>query len=341
MDESPVPRHGHCQIVIDDYNVLVIGGASVIRGINNDVFLLTFDKLCGSGIWTKIKINNKEYWPPHVWGIRGCQVGKNVVFLSRPHRVERPALTPTPSIASSSSGSQSRLASPDSPQDRRAVAAAFSSAQRSQGLTASAALRRKAQFLTSKSLDEQKNDPPCSASNGFLSVSPQNPPSTQHPRGIELQRACSIPAIIVGEIPKLVVTDDLSAKSSNRNGISPQSDSSDKSEKTNIDVSRNSSSTSLFNDESDLYNRLCVFSLDTSNVLTDHEVTWRQQQVESNAPPLLILYSIVEANGELVVFGGMKDPTTLSNPFLQANSFNEPGAATNQTYLLKPDYFQI
>ena len=68
--------------------------------------------------------------------------------------------------------------------------------------------------------------------------------------------------------------------------------------------------------------------------------SWYQCAVQPNAPPTLILYSLVEANGELIVFGGMKDaPNT--NPFLNVNLPNEPGSATNCTYLLKPNYFHL
>ena len=68
---------------------------------------------------------------------------------------KRPTLSTAVSVTSSSSSGQSRLSSPDSPQDRRAVAAAFSNASKESTLTESAALRRKSQFLTSRSLDEQ------------------------------------------------------------------------------------------------------------------------------------------------------------------------------------------
>lgn len=180
FSEGPNPRHGHCQITIDDNNILIIGGAGVIKGAYSDVFLLTFDTNIENAKWKEItvipikkfkknkfnfQVNNTKFWPPHFWGIRGCKVENKVVFLSRPHFVnndktfhKRPILTAASSVASSSSG-QSRLSSPDSPQDRRAVAAAFLNAQQKiDGLTESAALRRKSQFITSKSLDEQVSD---------------------------------------------------------------------------------------------------------------------------------------------------------------------------------------
>uniref|UniRef100_A0A914Y885 F-box domain-containing protein n=1 Tax=Panagrolaimus superbus TaxID=310955 RepID=A0A914Y885_9BILA len=114
--EGPSPRHGHCQITVDDHNVLIIGGAGVIKGAYSDVFLLTFDKNIEKAKWKEIKVNNTEFWPPHFWGIRGCRVDNRVVFLSRPHFVnqdktfqKRPVLTAASSIASSSSGQSSYL----------------------------------------------------------------------------------------------------------------------------------------------------------------------------------------------------------------------------------------
>ncbi|KAE9551339.1 hypothetical protein FO519_005454 [Halicephalobus sp. NKZ332] len=324
--EPPSPRHGHCQVVVDDYNLLIIGGAGVIRGVYSDIFLLTFEPSMDQASWKQIKVLNKELWPPHFWGIRGCRVANKVVFLSRPQYVDletgshrqRPTLSTAVSVTSSSSSGQSRLSSPDSPQDRRAVAAAFSNASKESNiskspassnanisresnlgefavcntlkksnlsesstlcnsskesnLTESAALRRKSQFLTSRSLDEQKADELSKISNNSnLTVLGHQQPlllgHNSHNKSLELQRACSIPAIIVGEIPKLIITDDLCTPKQ------PQK------------------STPI----------------------------WYQCPVQPNAPPTLILYSLVEANGELIVFGGMKDALN-ANPFLNSGS---------------------
>uniref|UniRef100_A0A914ZH82 Uncharacterized protein n=1 Tax=Panagrolaimus superbus TaxID=310955 RepID=A0A914ZH82_9BILA len=258
---------------------------------------------------------------------------------------KRPVLTAASSIASSSSG-QSRLSSPDSPQDRRAVAAAFLNAQKIDGLSESAALRRKSQFITSKSLDEQNNEKNAPKFQEFLKVSSPNRPSTPlHNKSLELQRACSIPAIIVGEIPKLIITGEIcTPKQSQKNNQIESEKGQNGYQQCNDDTTHFTKNHREINNSNefilDLHQRLCVFYLDITNVLSCHEASWHQNVVQPNAPPILLLYSLVEANGEMVVFGGMKDPTE-ANPFLHVNSLNESDYATNRTYLLKPNYFQL
>uniref|UniRef100_A0A915CTT2 Uncharacterized protein n=1 Tax=Ditylenchus dipsaci TaxID=166011 RepID=A0A915CTT2_9BILA len=92
----------------------------------------------------------------------------------------------------------------DSPQDRRAVAAAFSNSVLNQ-----------ANLINITSSEDQKsshdNRPPPNSlqvtSNSSLLAHSANTASSGAPsKSSELHRACSIPAIIVGEIPKLIVT---------------------------------------------------------------------------------------------------------------------------------------
>lgn len=54
--DPPTPRHGHCQVVLDDYNLLIIGGAGVIRGVYSDIFLLTFDPGMSHATWKSIRV---------------------------------------------------------------------------------------------------------------------------------------------------------------------------------------------------------------------------------------------------------------------------------------------
>lgn len=60
----------------------------------------------------------------------------------------------------------------------------------------------------------QKPDDTAGTSASTLTV--QQPQSLNHNKSLELQRACSIPAIIVGEIPKLIITDDLCTSKQNQ-----------------------------------------------------------------------------------------------------------------------------
>lgn len=132
-------------------------------------------------------MENIELTPPYMWCHRACKVGKNALVLSRPTKydITKQSRRRRTSTQSNNSGSGSaahlpyRISSPDSPQDRRAVAAAFcnetavaeTSNYSVSGLVTSTgdvivskgsywgrgnlAAKRKPILLSSKSLDEQ------------------------------------------------------------------------------------------------------------------------------------------------------------------------------------------
>uniref|UniRef100_A0A915MSD0 F-box domain-containing protein n=1 Tax=Meloidogyne javanica TaxID=6303 RepID=A0A915MSD0_MELJA len=236
----PPPRYGQSQILLDNNHLIIIGGCGGPNMNFSDVWLLDFDLFGDSEWkWTQLKVENQELTPPYMWCHRACKVGTNAVVVSRPIKStcamrgsepEKSGIhrrrTSSQSTTSSAGGGSGRLTSPDSPSDKRAVAAAFcaSSAeqlhQQVQRKRGNSHRDKKPILLTSRSLDDQEhrqaNGIPPSSSFADLqdNASPQtsnahnprylNTPST---RGYnELQRACSIPTIIVGEIPKLIVT---------------------------------------------------------------------------------------------------------------------------------------
>uniref|UniRef100_A0A914HT38 F-box domain-containing protein n=1 Tax=Globodera rostochiensis TaxID=31243 RepID=A0A914HT38_GLORO len=238
----PPPRYGHSQILLDTRHLVVIGGCGGPNVMYSDVWMLDFDLHCDAEWrWTQLKVENLEMTPPYTWCHKAEKVGTNAVIVSRP--IKSNAFTRrttnwnghrrTSSQSTSASGGSGRLASPDSPLDRKAVAAAFCSSsfeQLNQKHKGKRDERGKPILLTSRSLDDQQKNNASSEQMASVSStgnckSLQNSPSTstnlsvstgtfsnslnavtQQKTAVELHRACSIPAIIVGEIPKLIVT---------------------------------------------------------------------------------------------------------------------------------------
>ncbi|KAL3117101.1 hypothetical protein niasHT_007504 [Heterodera trifolii] len=258
----PPPRYGHSQVLLDNRHLVVIGGCGGPNLMYSDVWLLDFD-LHGDTEWkwTQLNVENLDMTPPYTWCHKAEKVGTNAVIVSRPVKANvsaprrpsnRHVRRRTSSQSTSASGGSGRLASPDSPLDRKAVAAAFcaggSFEQQQQQLDhqkhhrGRKDERGKPILLTSRSLDDQQqctttsssavhmssassvsssaggkslhNSPSSSTSTTNLCASTTTTSGTfsnslsssQQQKAGELHRACSIPAIIVGEIPKLIVT---------------------------------------------------------------------------------------------------------------------------------------
>uniref|UniRef100_A0A915PJX4 F-box domain-containing protein n=1 Tax=Setaria digitata TaxID=48799 RepID=A0A915PJX4_9BILA len=74
----------------------------------------------------------------------------------------------------------------------------------------------------------------------------------------------------------------------------------------------------------------CVYILDTARVLEDCTVTWRQQEIDLNAPDDTMLYSLCAGRGELIMFGGMRSDAQgdSRHPFTHTIS--------NDIYILSP-----
>uniref|UniRef100_A0A914DQ99 Uncharacterized protein n=1 Tax=Acrobeloides nanus TaxID=290746 RepID=A0A914DQ99_9BILA len=201
---SPSPRYGQSLIKLDENNFVVIGGCAGPGMVLNDVCLLTMDFTNFTGQWTLLKIENPELTPTNIWCHSACKVGQNAVLFGKPiHQ----GLIRRHRSRSTNSSPKRRISSPDSPQDRQAVAAFVNSRLQNckaessselDGESENSTLKRKP-FLSSKSLDEQE---PKSS----IPISQSKPSLLTSTRGSELHRTCSIPAIIVGEIPKLIVT---------------------------------------------------------------------------------------------------------------------------------------
>ncbi|KAF7636945.1 F-box domain-containing protein, partial [Meloidogyne graminicola] len=238
----PPPRYGQSQLLLDNKHLIIVGGCGGPNMNFSDVWLLDFD-LYGDSEWrwTQLKATiSYQLTPPYMWCHRACKVGTNAVVVSRPIKYtcstrgsvsERRGIhrrrTSSQSTSSSAGGGSGRLTSPDSPSDKRAVAAAFcaSSAeqlhQQVQRKRGNSQRDKKPILLTSRSLDDQEHRqtneiPPSSSFSNLKNNENPQVSNAQHTRYLntpttrgynELQRACSIPTIIVGEIPKLIVTE--------------------------------------------------------------------------------------------------------------------------------------
>lgn len=247
----PPPRYGQSQVLLDDRHLIIIGGCGGPSVNFADVWMLDFD-LSGDAEWrwTQIKVDNPELTPPYMWCYQACKVGQNAVIVSRPVKQDkmRPGTNNRRGIhrrrtssqsTTSSAGGSGRLTSPDSPSDRRAVAAAFCSSASSEQLHQQVQRKRgnlqrdgKPILLTSRSLDDQEhknngiaasssftdlknNATNLSATHAHCSGGYLNAHNSSQ-KGVELHRACSIPAIIVGEIPKLIVTSSAESSTNHR-----------------------------------------------------------------------------------------------------------------------------
>ncbi|EJW84642.1 hypothetical protein WUBG_04447 [Wuchereria bancrofti] len=74
----------------------------------------------------------------------------------------------------------------------------------------------------------------------------------------------------------------------------------------------------------------CVYILDTTRVLEDCTVTWRQQEIDLKAPDDTMLYSLCAGRGELIMFGGMHSDMQGDNPHPFTHTIN------NDIYILSP-----
>lgn len=258
----PSPRYGHSQILLDKNHLVIIGGCGGPSVMFNDVWLLEFD-LYGNidWKWTQLKVENLENTPPYTWCHKAAKVGTNAVVVSRPTKF---SIKRVPRRRRTSSQSTRQL-SPDYGQDRRAVAAAFCNSSLTHTNTRitsgtvrveTGTLSRRRPLLTTRSLDEKTGQ----VSPQHNAIKANNIEHQKQPASEEqstnptisntsnlslLQRTCSIPAIIVGEIPKLVITPTLEAP--------PQPPVSNDDQKLELyDASHSSSSSSEHTNTSSL-----------------------------------------------------------------------------------------
>lgn len=202
---KPTPRYGQSQIVIDDKHLLIIGGCGGPNLIMSDVWLLTMEwnqlgePAVEDWTWEELTVLNPHLSAPLLWSHPACRVGPTkALILSKSLRCgalsrgqyRALSMSPRLSIGAASTNVRSNWVPPQGnlipPRQRK--------------------------LISSRSLDEN-NGPSTSSSNNSRpsdrSSGSSGASSCGASHNAELQRARSIPAIIVGEIPQLVVTEDV------------------------------------------------------------------------------------------------------------------------------------
>ncbi|VDM39553.1 unnamed protein product [Toxocara canis] len=211
----PAARYGHSQVLLDSSHLLVVGGCGGPNMIYSDAWMLHFDiSMSSTWEWHEVKILNPEASAPQLWCHAACRVGQHLVTLSRTLKKPKTrtdfrdmciGTSPTPLNVRSALLTERRVAETVALRS----GAVGANGRQSGGLQPSAPFRRRT-LLTSKSLEEHIEQ----VRQAFDSEQGVQRSSTDAldvsggsvTRSVELQRARSIPAIIVGEIPKLVVT---------------------------------------------------------------------------------------------------------------------------------------
>lgn len=84
---KPPPRYGQFQFILDDNNLLLIGGCGGPNNMFNDAWVLN---MCGNvWQWRSIPIKNKKWTATQMWCNPACRIGSKIVVLG-----------PTPSLPS-------------------------------------------------------------------------------------------------------------------------------------------------------------------------------------------------------------------------------------------------
>ncbi|KAK0419590.1 hypothetical protein QR680_014222 [Steinernema hermaphroditum] len=434
---KPAKRYSHALMVIGANDLIIVGGCGGPNVFFTDVWRLHFDlEFKKPWKWSEVNVRNGDLWPPHLWYHQMCKISgaDKAIVVSRPVRNR---------LRHSPHRRQRHSQGSDKSSPRRKYSSDFQ--QEKAAVEARPVLdlpKRKGTLLSSKSLDED-------ASPASPTSPPSSPPTFALHRPPELQRARSIPAIIVGEIPKLVVTashadahdaDQPSTSSSSGVGSSTSSVSEESSKFTIGDEESEDPDTGLLrqcrmnyylhlvqqehqkllsarqslspqelekrleqvlcnrlshvssreisqtvrtylrtktariaqdagHDDSrsgqlrrfsdrpprlprlvqqhetssfdrlvnslscGRYRQLTIYELDISNVLSDNFVSWDQHAVEEDAAEDLILFSMVEGRGELIMFAGLRTEQQPDNlRVARSNSI------TKAVYLLRPNY---
>ncbi|CAH1774099.1 unnamed protein product [Owenia fusiformis] len=78
---KPRPRYGQSQVVLDDNNILILGGCGGPNMQYNDVWLLSMNT--SPWQWKEIQAHEEENRPPKLWCHPACKVGNKLVLVSR------------------------------------------------------------------------------------------------------------------------------------------------------------------------------------------------------------------------------------------------------------------
>uniref|UniRef100_A0A336LM90 CSON012794 protein n=1 Tax=Culicoides sonorensis TaxID=179676 RepID=A0A336LM90_CULSO len=79
FDKKPTPRYGHFQVVIDEDNLLVLGGCGGPNNLFNDAWILNMSGEVWK--WESLNIKNKKFTANHMWCNPAAVVDKKLVIL--------------------------------------------------------------------------------------------------------------------------------------------------------------------------------------------------------------------------------------------------------------------
>ncbi|GFU55991.1 f-box only protein 42 [Trichonephila clavipes] len=84
---SPPPRYGHSQILVDKDHLMIMGGCGGPNMLYTDIWLLIMvDGPGGLWAWQRIDIRSKENSAPQIAFHPACKVGNQVVVMSKSHK---------------------------------------------------------------------------------------------------------------------------------------------------------------------------------------------------------------------------------------------------------------
>ncbi|XP_043240471.1 F-box only protein 42-like [Amphibalanus amphitrite] len=80
---APPPRYGHSQVALDERHMLLLGGSGGPKQLKQDIWLLELGEPNAVWHWHQLTVNGAERAPSQLWCHPACQVGDKVVVLGR------------------------------------------------------------------------------------------------------------------------------------------------------------------------------------------------------------------------------------------------------------------
>lgn len=261
--QSPGPRYGHTQIVLDDQHLLIIGGCSSPKVLYNDMWLLTMNlnDLNEEWSWNRIQIEPNDAFHLPIFGFhQAVKVDNMIVFLSTNSK------TPIES------------------KNIRKI------------------------FRDNENHPQQANN---------NSSNDQQQPSSSNQQQQQINRLQAQPTQDERRLRFLESFQKLTSQQNvNNNNLSNevrlQSQSQQKPQKSDSLALKNpKSSTIILKTNKNEYrlkphNPMFIHVLDISKILSTFKVSWLNQVRKFDGPDEIMLYSIVAATNELILFGGVE-----------------------------------
>ncbi|CAH1989971.1 unnamed protein product [Acanthoscelides obtectus] len=278
VEDGPKPsvRFGQTQVVVDEKNLLILGGSGGPTLHYCDAWLLNMNGDVWK--WKKVEIEGKNHEPRNIWSNPGCKIGDKVMVLNRIRNSDggRPIAYYPKTTWGEGGGGGGRQPAAAAAEDRRT--ARIDMAQRR------------------PDVDENVN-----GRRGTL----RRRWAPQQEEGEEGRSRSSEGVKIKG----LNNSSGMNMAAFNGPDFSRQQESEKMREKRLarlLKVEENLTKGAYKREKKTHY--LGMYLLDISNVLSDRPiVTWLPPNNLKNGPEEAMLYTLVEGNSELIMFGGIKN----------------------------------